>query len=99
MIIKYLTGVDANGKIERVQCTRETAACVYLPTSARGNKNSERREAKKSEWAQYHDSWDEAHAYLIAEAESELDSIRRKLEAARGKLGSIKGMRKPEGEA
>jgi hypothetical protein len=95
-LIKFRTGYGAD-RIERVEVLRETSACVYLPRNAtRGNPKGEQREAKLSEFAQYHDTWNAAHAYLIRKAEGDVDMARGRLEVARGKLGNIKGMKPPK---
>lgn len=92
MIVKYTTNYSGD-RIERVECIRETAACVYVASS---RASGERREAKHSEFIQYHDSWDEARTHLLDKAQRKVDSIRLSLDSAKGKLGNIKGMKNPE---
>jgi hypothetical protein len=95
-IIKYRTDHFAD-KIEKVEVLRETDACVYVPaTGYRKSGSGERRESKLSDYAQYHDTWADAHAYLLQKAERVVKSARQQLEAANGKLGNIKGMRPPK---
>ncbi|HBI70693.1 MAG TPA: hypothetical protein DDZ22_17315 [Massilia sp.] len=97
-LIKFRTGYSAN-KVERVQVIRETAACVYVKSEGwqKGGK-SERREAKHGEFAQYHDTWLAAHAYLVEKAEAKVAAARKELERANGELGNIKGMKPKEGD-
>ena len=98
-IIKYKTSYNATG-IERVEVLRETEACVYLPTAGWSkNKAGERREAKASDYAQYHSTWSDAHNYLIRRAESAVKSARRNLEIANGTLGNVNGMKPPKDSA
>jgi hypothetical protein len=96
-IIKFKTSA-INSKIERVECLRETGQSVFLVSSGfMARKSGERRAAKHSEWEQYHDTWEAAHAYLLRQAQDEVDACRRRLEGANGRLGQIKGMKKPSG--
>lgn len=83
MVIKYLTRFEA---IKRVECERETESSVYI---------NGRRSSKVSSYERYHDSWAEAHAFLVTKQQYEIDSLRRKLEQANGKLGQLKGMTQP----
>lgn len=95
-IIKYRTDHFAD-KIEKVEVLRETEACVYLSRNPTlGNKKDERREAKMSDYAQYHDSWADAHTYLMKKAEIAVKYASQNLKKANGKLGNIKGMTPPK---
>jgi hypothetical protein len=96
MLVKFKT--DYSGKtIERVEVIRETAASVYVAkNSVFGNAKGERRDAKRSEYAQYHDTWADAHAYLMERAEERVTDARNRLQQASGHLGNIKGMKQPE---
>lgn len=85
-MIKYRTRFD---KIEALEVERETDKQVVLP--ARDGCRS-CRENKVSDWSRWHDTWEAAHAFLIAEATREVESLRMRLEKAKGKLGQIKGM-------
>lgn len=79
--------------IEEVEVLRETAKTVVLISAASGK---ERREAKRSEYYNWHDSWEDAHNFQIAEAQRKVDLIRLQLDRANGDLGRIKGQRKPK---
>jgi hypothetical protein len=85
-MIKYRTRFN---KIEALEVERETAQQVVL-SSKNGQRGS--RENKVSDWSNWHDSWDAAHAFLIANSEKNVASARVKLERAKGELGQIKGM-------
>lgn len=85
-MIKYRTMFD---KIEALEVERETDKQVVLP--ARDGLRS-RRENKVSDWLTWHDTWEAAHAFLVANAEREVETLRMRLEQAKGKLGQIKGM-------
>jgi hypothetical protein len=87
-IRKYKTNFSRN-RIEQVAVDRETKTSVFIGTT---------RCAKVGSYAAYHDSWDEAHAFLMSSAESEVGQARLRLETANGKLGNIKGMKAPQGD-
>ena len=85
-MIKYRTRFD---KIVAFEVERETDKQVVLPAKD-GFRSS--RENKVSDWSNWHDSWEAAHAFLISAAERDVCSLRERLEQAKGKLGQIKGM-------
>lgn len=91
-ITKYKT-LSYSRKIEPVEVTRETEQSVFL---VHCSGDSERREAKISDYAQYHDSWADAHAYLLKRAEGKVLGCRAALESANGELGNIKDMKQPD---
>jgi hypothetical protein len=86
-MIKYRT---AWNEIEALEVLRETNSQVVR---AVGSNAIERREAKRSEHYNWFDTWGEAHAFLIERAEAEVQTLRNKLEQAKGRLGNIKGMK------
>ena len=87
-MIKYRTQF---GEIEEVEVMRETDKQVFH-ASPRGQ---DRRENKVSDWRNWHDTWEAAHAFLIAEAQRDIEELRIRLEGANGRLGQIKGMNPP----
>lgn len=98
MLIKWKTLKWNENKIERVECVRETDKQVVILEYPWGNNKKqpqERRHLKESGYEQFHDSWEEAHAYLMKQAEEKLLSARRSLQRAQDELGNVKGMRKP----
>lgn len=93
MLTKYaVKGRWKEARIEEVEVLRETEKCVYLPSNRRGVE--EVREAKTSEWREYYDTWEEAHAVLVLDAETRLSNARRALEIAQGHAGNVRGMRR-----
>jgi hypothetical protein len=85
-MIKYK--VTWTGKILQEEVERETEKFVVLKN---GN-----REGKSTAWESWFDSWEDAHLFLVENAQKKVDDIRRGLEIAKGHLGNIKGMRKAE---
>lgn len=84
-MIKYRTRFN---KIEAIEVLRETDKQVFLLVDAK-----ERREHKVCDWYAWHDTWEDAHDFLIAEAEKTVNSLRLRIEQAKGTLGQIKGMK------
>ena len=86
-MIKFRTGGwDRNKLIEPIEIDRETDFSVFI---------GKERNAKRSSWHNYFDTWDDAKTFLLEHAESEAASCRRQLEVANGKLGNIRGLKKP----
>ena len=55
-----------------------------------------RREAKKSTNCSFHETWEEAKAFIVAKQEQEVFSLRSQLERANGRLGQLRGMNNPD---
>lgn len=89
-MIKYRTSYGA--KVEAVKILRETPKTVVFSGIITGD---EIREAKRSNYINWHDSWEDAHSFLMEEAQWKIDGLRLQLERAKGELGNIKGMKKP----
>lgn len=53
------------------------------------------REHLRTESGGLYPTWEEAHAALLANAEQELSTARLYLQRVQGKVGNIKGMKKP----
>lgn len=87
-MIKFRTQFE---EIRAIEVVRETdKQIVWL------NKNGhEQREAKASSWRNWHDTWEDAHAFLVAGAEREVKLLRSQLDRAKGKLRQIREMKKP----
>jgi glutathione peroxidase-family protein len=81
-VIKYLAKFN---RVEKVDVAGETEHFVKLLHG--------RKEAKKSDWVSYFDSFDDAKKFLLDKAQKRVDSLRRQLESANGELGQIKGIK------
>jgi hypothetical protein len=90
-IIKYRT--FSTNSIERIEVLRETEQSVFLPSTLTCG---ERRESKIGSYWSYHDSWEAALAYLISEAEKKVRTSQLRLNAAKGALNQLKGMKPPK---
>lgn len=53
------------------------------------------RHPKRSASYNFFQTWEEAHAYLLDKAEREVNGARLRLNDATGRLGNIKGLKKP----
>ncbi len=92
-MIKYKTGRWKN-EIEEVKIIKETAKQVTYAYNDWNGSPCERREAKESNYHQYHDSWEDAHEHLLNKAHSRIESLRSQLQRAQGEYGNLKGMKK-----
>ena len=89
--LKYRVRYD---KIVALEIVRETEKMVVLaPLSAANSFDREVKEAKRSDWQNWFNSWEEAHSFLVKRAERKIENCRANLERAKGVLGQIKGMR------
>lgn len=98
-MIKYKTRNKTD--IEAVDVVRETEKCVFVPSVSWGRKwdgKSVSREAKISEYSRYHDTWEEAHVYLLNKLDMRTELLRQRLESAEYDLSYVRAMTKPEGE-
>jgi hypothetical protein len=89
-MIKYRTKF---GKIEAVEIERETDKQIVHFANKYGHS---RRENKVSDWLNWHDTWDDAHKFLIEKAERSVECCRLALMSANEKLVQINGMEEPE---
>jgi hypothetical protein len=87
---KYRTSRWNPAKIEEIEITRETEVSVFYKSPGSRTESCERKSADSHRWF---NSWEEAHAYLVGEAERSVNNCRRMLETANGHLGNVKGMR------
>jgi hypothetical protein len=89
---KYKTS-SWDTKITEIEIVRETPAFVTYVENYWG-KSQERRQ-KKDGREKFHDTWELAHAYLLAKAEESVKAARRNLELANSEYGNVKGMKRP----
>lgn len=86
--------------IEEVQVVKSTEKSVIVlekrwMIGGRDQEYQKVRHAKRSEYSAYFPTWEEAHAYLLDKAEREVNGARLRLNDATGRLGNIKGLKKP----
>jgi hypothetical protein len=81
------------GKIEPVEIFRETEKQVVLVSRNDATKEG-RKEAKRTSWSNYHDTWEDAHKFLVDEASDDVDRKKRSLSSAEKELAKIQGMKK-----
>lgn len=93
MPIKYRTG-GWRSKIEAIEIRKETEKCVFYVSAGGGR---EHREAKVSDYYRWHDTWEEAHTYLVSRARREIAATRISLQKAEEELAQLVAMKKPEG--
>ena len=85
-MIKYRTRFN---EIEAFEIVRETENQVILML----DNGRENRSNKVTDLTNWFDTWEEAHAFLVDQAQRDVDSLRMRLTQANGRLGQIKGMK------
>jgi len=82
---KYMVilGRWPRAQITPIECERESEQSVYV---------NGRRRGKRTEYENYFDSWEEAHAALLAASTEHLAIARARLQKAQGFHGNVKGM-------
>jgi hypothetical protein len=78
-------------ELVEVEVARETDSSVFISRQFGG----QARHAKRSNGDNYFDTWEEAHAYLMAQALDDLNTARKQLERVQGAFGNVKGMKNP----
>lgn len=87
----------AMAEIKPVEILRETEKMVVISSpDCVFYKNGERRELKRTDdWA-YFGTWQEAHAFLVQDAESKINRCKERLCDAEKKYAKIKEMQEPK---
>jgi hypothetical protein len=84
---KYIARIDKRWSCEalitEVEVEKETEHSVWL---------NGRRQAKRSEYVNYYDSWYDAHHALLSNQLNYIDSIRERLDVAETRLVEIEVM-------
>lgn len=83
-ILKYKTGYIGIALITPVLVDRETSTSVFI------GKN---RHAKRSEWYQYFDTWEDAFCYLKTKCEAEVKLKTDRLNQAKDMLEKVLNMK------
>ena len=89
-MIKYRvvpSGVGWRQDITPVECERETDSSVFIKG---------RRNAKRSTYECYYDTWDEAHSALVDAARHKIAGFCGQVLSLENALQSLLAMRKPE---
>ena len=91
-MIKFKAGIY-DRDITEVECVKETDKCVWTVNTWRKDGTPDRH-LKMSGYDKYYDTWEEAHAYLLDNAERKVKSAVVNLRNANDKLLSVKGLMK-----
>jgi len=92
MITKYKTNYSKD-EIIKVDVIRETEKCVFLESSSLSGRIAEQRESKVSSYTRYHDTWGDAHSYLLGCANSLVSSKESQFKAAKDKLAKVESLK------
>lgn len=79
--IKYRTQL---GEIKPIEVAGETNALVITQQGRRGR--------KRGEWSNWHNTWEDAHAFLIDRAEKKVTEAKGRLAVVEDELARIKAM-------
>lgn len=82
-MIKYRTQWDV---IQAIEVAGETKSLIIMQTGI--------KERKRSDWRNWHDSWEEAHAFLVSNAEEKIARLQNHVSDAQKELAHIKAMKK-----
>lgn len=82
-MIKYRTRF---GEIQAIEIARETATMIVMPGA------SARKEAKRSDWSNWHDSWKDARNWILSEARLKVEHALGNLETARNRLAEAEAI-------
>lgn len=89
-----------NNEITAVEIIRETDKSVWFLRNSwcldGDGEMVETKAVKTSDNHSWHDTWDDAHAFLLKRAERNIASAKWQLQQAQGEHGNVKGMKKPE---
>lgn len=77
------------GKITSVEVLRETEKQVVIEYKRSDGLQQQRRENKICDFYTYHDTWGDAHNFLLAEVKKEIKSLRATFEHTKGRLLKI----------
>jgi hypothetical protein len=88
-MIKYRTRF---GEISAREIVSETEKYVFF----RDVFGNTQKQSKASVWSTWHDSWEDAHRFLVIEAKQQVTEMQVSLGCAKGSLGLIEDMRRPE---
>lgn len=85
-----------NADISPVEVVKETPKQLVVRHHEAWRKaDIESRRDKRSSSDNYFPTWEEAHAFLMEQADAKLKNARRALEVAQSHHGNVKGMKKP----
>ena len=74
--------------INPVECSRRTATFVF-------HKNG-RREALSGRYYSYHESWEEAHDWLMEKVRQDVAAYTSQLDLAKSRLQKVNNMKRPQ---
>jgi hypothetical protein len=90
--IKWMTTPYTEGKIERIECTKETEKCIWFDRYKTGNPS---RCDKNSRYEKFHDSWEAARDYQLQSAQRASEIAADNLETYKKLIVEINNMQHP----
>jgi hypothetical protein len=95
MVTRYRTSKHAT-EIQPREVIKETKNTVTFQLGMGDGTFRNYRENRIADWQRWHNTWEDAHAFLLKRAEDAVVSLRRQLERANNELDNIKGLKKPD---
>lgn len=91
-MIKFRTTSHGSSmaKIEPIEVIRETEKMVVI--IGNGWSNKEYKQAKRSDFQNFFDTWDEAHQFLVISAENLVAAAEKRLSYCKTNLDKVKGL-------
>ena len=94
-IIKWRT--SWNTTIRRVEIERETAAIVWVLTGDSGRRMSRAiRNKKFTDHHWFHDTWEEARAFLLVRAKRRLEQAKKEVQWYQDNIGVLNDLTPPQ---
>jgi hypothetical protein len=91
VIVKYEIKSYGKDRIVAITCVRETKKTLWIEYEYRGRKQVAQR--RKS--CEFHDTWQSAHDHLLATAQTNLDTLERRVHHAKATLAEIEALSEP----
>ena len=91
---RYRTG-GWKKEIEMVEIVKETNASVFMEREKMSGEKELVRNAKRSQYTNYFNTWKEAHDFLIAEKRKAVLTATLRAHNLREELSNLKGMKQP----
>ena len=94
---KYKTGGYGSTPIVEIECEKETAKSLWIAREWKDSRGVKKRVVdvcrKESGYYNYFDTWEEAHKYLLEEAERSVEDVKQVMQRAEAYLADIKGLK------
>lgn len=84
----------SSNKIEQVECSRETDKTLWICSHRAAT--AERQVRKRTDYEQYHDTWEAAQAFVVSALTRKISSLQSELDKYHQQLQIVQALVKPE---